>query len=216
MFGLQHENNLLQALQVELIWIFRRAEYGDDAFSDVGQINPLWFLHDWFRSRGRPTRSGKKKVTENLLGKWEFSLQVIRCLQSICAVSARTPKWGKSPHRYVSSNPVSLTNPQILLRDVILKQSGVKAKNMRNWTKSLVTGAPHWAWDWRKGDDESEKNDAAQKQDCALITHQHKPTKLKHKFWQDKTLELWGYIWLFLFKKITWLECFELYALKVR
>ena len=43
--GPQHENNLLQVLQVDLFWTLRRAPYGDDAFSDVGQIDSLRFLH---------------------------------------------------------------------------------------------------------------------------------------------------------------------------
>lgn len=49
----------------------------------------------------------------------------------------------------MSSDPVSLINPQILLRDVVLKQSGVKAKQneepnqkLSHWKPSLrlVTG----------------------------------------------------------------------------
>lgn len=53
--GLQHDNNLLQVLQVSLVRTFRRAEDGDDAFSDVGQIDSLCFFHDCFPSHGHPT-----------------------------------------------------------------------------------------------------------------------------------------------------------------
>lgn len=62
--------------------------------------------------------------------------------------------------RYVGSNAVSLFNPKILLLDVMLKQSGVKARKIRNSPKCLVTGTPHSAHDRRRDDDESEKNDA--------------------------------------------------------
>lgn len=46
MLGLQHENNLLQVLQVDLLWTSGRAEDGDDAFGDVRQIYSQLFLHD--------------------------------------------------------------------------------------------------------------------------------------------------------------------------
>lgn len=52
MFGLQHGNNFLQVLHICLLWTFRRTEYGDDAFSDVGQIDSVLFFHDLFRSHG--------------------------------------------------------------------------------------------------------------------------------------------------------------------
>lgn len=48
MFWLQHDNKLLQVLQVGLLCAFEGAENGDDALSDVGQIDSSWFLHDWF------------------------------------------------------------------------------------------------------------------------------------------------------------------------
>ena len=39
--------------------------------------------------------------------------------------------------RYLFSNAVSLINPKILLRDVLLKQSGVKAKKKRKKKEEL-------------------------------------------------------------------------------
>lgn len=56
--------------------------------------------------------------------------------------------------QYLSSNAVRLINPKILLLDVMLKQSGVKAKKIQTWSKSLVTGTPHRACDWRRNDDD--------------------------------------------------------------
>lgn len=58
---------------------------------------------------------------------------------------------------------------------MIQKQSVVKAKKIRNWTKSLVTVTTYWARDQRRNDD-----DAAQTSDNSLITHQHKTTKLEN------------------------------------
>lgn len=50
--GLQHENDLLQALCVAGFGTLGRAEYGDDALSDVGEINLLQFRHDCCWSHG--------------------------------------------------------------------------------------------------------------------------------------------------------------------
>lgn len=43
---LQHENDLLQALCVAGLRTVGRTEDGDDALSDVGEINVLQFGHD--------------------------------------------------------------------------------------------------------------------------------------------------------------------------
>lgn len=43
--GLQHGNDLQQVLQVDLVGTLSGADYGDDAFSGVRQIDSL-FLHD--------------------------------------------------------------------------------------------------------------------------------------------------------------------------
>lgn len=79
-------------------------------------------------------------------GSENFSLQVSRCLQSIYL---RVPYQLElqvrqanifDPHRYASSNPVSLIKPQILLQDVMLKQSGAKAKQNEERNQKLS----HW------------------------------------------------------------------------
>ena len=46
MLGLQQQKNLPQVLQVDVLRTVRGAEYGDDAFSDVGQIYSLRLFHD--------------------------------------------------------------------------------------------------------------------------------------------------------------------------
>lgn len=43
--GLQHEQDLLQVLEVDLLRTLSGTQHGDDAFSDVGQICLLTFLH---------------------------------------------------------------------------------------------------------------------------------------------------------------------------
>lgn len=44
-FGLQHDQDLLQVVQIDLLRTVGGAHHGDDAFSDVGQIGSLRFLH---------------------------------------------------------------------------------------------------------------------------------------------------------------------------
>lgn len=43
--GLQHKNDLMQVSPIDLLRTFSGAVYSYDAFSDVGQIELLQFLH---------------------------------------------------------------------------------------------------------------------------------------------------------------------------
>lgn len=62
MLGLQHGNDLLQVVKVNILWKPTRTEYGDDALGDVGQVDLTSFFHDGWPSHWPLVR--KYKVQE--------------------------------------------------------------------------------------------------------------------------------------------------------
>lgn len=128
MLGLQQEKNLTQVLQVDVLGTFKGTEYGDDAFSDVGQIDSLRLFHDRCQSRGCPTWSETQECDNKSYGKIRevriFSAGQQMFTESLSEFLSHQPDL----QRYVSSNPVSLINPQNLLLDVKLKQSGFRVR----------------------------------------------------------------------------------------
>lgn len=57
-FGLQHEQDLLQVLQVDVLRTLGGTQHADDAFGDVGQVGSLRLLH------GRQIPAGQQMFAE--------------------------------------------------------------------------------------------------------------------------------------------------------
>lgn len=62
MFGLQHGQDVLQVLQVDMLRTLGGTQHADDAFSDVGQVSSLRLLHGpgWKTETCRPSRCLQK------------------------------------------------------------------------------------------------------------------------------------------------------------
>lgn len=126
-------------------WELSPADFACSSAGDSQQGRIWWWCVQWcrldrfagispwliLRSHGLPTGSERQhnrtKIMEHLWGSKKFHDRsgVYRIFIWTRVLSAETNANLYGPHKYVSSNPATFTNPLIFLRDVMLKQSEV-------------------------------------------------------------------------------------------
>lgn len=74
-FGLQHEQDLLQVLQVDVLRTLGGTQHADDAFGDVGQVGSLRLLHG--RGAGKENPAGQQMFADCLSARVSYCRQQI-------------------------------------------------------------------------------------------------------------------------------------------